>query len=258
MTAEHPAPYRTLRARMRRTLVPSISTRAMERYAATRPKGSVRIMTFRGKGSSLEADDHPDLTVQEIRLWLDGPARWRYEVDTHGYGTAVTVVDPPLWWSYAPAVRAISNQADPVAHPTPAQHPEWHFFHASELQRGLTITDRRVELREGRDVEILQGTGNPGAGLMPGADAYELVIDRERDIAMRAAARYEGIEYMRFEILELEFDAPLNAELFQLELPPGVTFAAPPTFDRPTRFGHFLRRFPLRWRGPQFTSRRER
>lgn len=66
------------------------------------------------------------------------------------------------------------------------------------------------------------------------------------------------IEYMRFEILELEVDAPLDAELFHLELPPGVTFTAPPTFDRPSRFRHFLQRFPLRWRGPQLTSRRER
>ena len=126
------------------------------------------------------------------------------------------------------------------------------------LFRSLTITDRRVELREGHDVEILEGIGEPGRGLMPGADVYELVIDRERDIAMRAAARYEGIEYMRFEILELEVGAPLDAELFHLELPPGVAFAAPPTMDRPSRFRHFLRRFPLRWRGPQFTSRRER
>lgn len=258
MTAESPAPYRSLRARMRRTLVPSISQRAVERWAATRPKGSVMIATFRGTGSPPEADNEPDLTIQETQLWLDVPSRWRYEVETHGYGTAVNIVDLPLWWSYAPSLHAISNQADPSAYHASAQHPEWHFFHASELQRGLTITDRRVEQRDGREVEIVAGTGDPGGGLMPGADAYELVIDRERDIAIRASARYEGIEFLRFEILELELDPHLPAELFRVELPPGVTFTAPPAFERPSRFRRFLRRFPLRWRGPQFTSRRER
>ncbi|MDQ2952092.1 MAG: hypothetical protein M3R54_07490 [Chloroflexota bacterium] len=243
---------------MRRTLVPSVNLRAMERWAATRPKGSVRIWTHRGKGSTLDADNDPDLTVQETQLWLDVPSRWRYELETHGYGTAVNVVDPPLWWSYAPSLHAFSNEADPGALHASAQHPEWHLFHASELQRGLTITARRVEQRDGREVEIVDGTGDPGGGLMPGADAYELVIDRERDIAIRTSARYEGIEYTCFEIIEIEFDTVLPAGLFRVELPPGVTFTAPPAFDRTSRFRRFLRRFPLRWRGPQFTSRRER
>ena len=252
------APYRTLRARMRRTLVPSVSSRAMQRWAETLPKGSVRIATFRGTGSPPQADNVPDLTIQETQLWLDAPSRWRYEVETYGYGTAVHVVDPPLWWMYTPSLHAFSNEADPGAHHASAQHPEWHFFHASELQRGLTITDRRVEQRDGREVEIVAGAGDPGGGLMPGADAYLLMIDRERDIVIRASARYEGIDYMRFEILEIEFDTELPAGLFRVELPPGVTFTAPPAFERPSRFRHFLRRFPLRWRGPQFTSRRER
>jgi hypothetical protein len=83
----------------------------MQRWAATRPKGSVMIATLQGSrgGTSAETDD---LSVQESRLWLEVPARWRYETDTHGYGTAVYVVDPPLWWSFAPSVQAITNEAD--------------------------------------------------------------------------------------------------------------------------------------------------
>src|SRR5512132_2947196 len=61
--------YRTLHVRMRRTQVPSVALRVMQRWAATRPKGSVMIATSQGaRGTSTETDD---LSVQESRLWLD-------------------------------------------------------------------------------------------------------------------------------------------------------------------------------------------
>ncbi|HEV8654962.1 MAG TPA: hypothetical protein VGR85_05565 [Candidatus Limnocylindria bacterium] len=35
------------------------------------------------------------------------------------------------------------------------------------------------------------------------------------------------------EVLEIEPDAPLDPALFRVELPPGVVFTLPPSFERP-------------------------
>ena len=234
---------------MRRTSVPAIGLRVLQRWAATRPKGSVAIAVSRGPDTAVE---QPGLSVQESRLWLDAPSRWRYEVDTPGGGTAVSVVDPPLWWSYSPNVHAISNESDPLRYPAPTEHPESPYFRARELMRGLEVASRRSERRGDREIEVIDAipVGDLAPGLMPGADGYTITIDRDRDVALRCAARADGIEYLVFEVIDIDFDVPLPAELYRIAPPPGVSFGPPPTFGPRSRLGRLLEWIPIRWRGP--------
>jgi hypothetical protein len=51
-------------------------------------------------------------------------------------------------------------------------------------------------------------------GLWAGADEHEFVIDIERRVAMRAAARVNGIEFAYHETELLSFDEPVPAHRF--------------------------------------------
>ena len=165
----------------------------MERWAATRPKGSVAIArstAVSGRASTAAPED--DITVQVSRLWLDAPSRWRYEVDTPGGDMAVFVADSHLWWSYAPSVLAHSNESAPDRYPAQRVHPEWHLFHPEEVLATLTATSTRQEERDGRRVEIVEAVARADyvPSLPSGADMYHLVIDQERGIAMRMAGSH--------------------------------------------------------------------
>jgi hypothetical protein len=221
----------------------------MERWAATRPKGSVQIARLRSTSSDRgESTDPPDdeIAVQDSRLWLDTPSRWRYEVDFPG-GTGVFVTDSPLWWSYAPSVHALSNESAPDRYPGQREHQEWQMFHPDEVLTALSVTRRRVEERAGRSVEVLEAVarGNDHVPSLPsGADTYHLVIDRGRDVVLRMAALADGVEFSSVEITSLEVDVPMDQSLFRIELPTGIAFSPPPShMPRPPLLRRFLGRF---------------
>lgn len=221
----------------------------MERWAATRPKGSVQIARLRrssskGGGSTDTPDD--EIAAQVSRLWLDAPSRWRYEVDVPGGGTAVFVTDGRLWWSYAPSIHALSNESAPDRYPGQHEHQEWQLFHPDEVLAGLSVTSSRVEQQAGRSVEVLEAVarGDDHVRSLPsGADTYHLVIDRGRDVVMRMAARADGVEFFSVEITSLEFDVPMDQSLFRIELPTGIAFSTPPSYTPRTPLGRFLGRF---------------
>ena len=62
--------------------------------------------------------------MQNSRLWVDAPSRWRYEVEMPDGRTAVFVRDGPLWWSYAPGSSAWSNESAPDRYPAQTEHQE--------------------------------------------------------------------------------------------------------------------------------------
>lgn len=245
------APHRSVKAELRRRSLPAVSLRVMERWAATRPKGSVQIARLRhsssDRGKSAGTPDD-EIAVQESRLWLDIPSRWRYEVDFPG-GTGVFVTDGPLWWSYAPSVHALSNESGPERYPGQREHQESQLFHPDQVLAALTVTGKHVEERAGRLVDVLEAVARADSyvpSLPSGADTYQLVIDRERNVVLRMAAVADGIEFSSVEITSIEFDAPMDQTLFRIELPAGMGFTPPPrhTF-RPSvlqrMFGRFLR-----------------
>lgn len=220
--------------------MPAVWLRVMERWAATRPKGSVAIMTARrtssnDRGSTNEPGD--DVTSQMSRLWVDGSLRWRYEFEGPEGTTGVFVRDGPLWWSYAPGSSAWSNESAPDRYPAQTEHQESQLFHPEDILAALTVTSSRPEEREGRSIEVIEGVAQDDhvPSLPPGADTYHVMIDRERGVALRLAARADGVEFSSVEITSLEFDVPMDRSLFCIELPFGLAFTPPPShMPRPT------------------------
>lgn len=112
----------------------------------------------------------------------------------------------------------------------------------------LAVTSTRQEDRDGRHVEVIEGVARADdvPSLPPGADAYHLVIDRDRGVALRMAASADGLEFSSVEITSLEMDVPLGPELFRIELPAGIAFTPPPVhMPRPTPLRRVLGRLHL-------------
>jgi len=206
-------------------------------------------MSLSGHGST-EAPEN-EISVQESRLWLDPPSRWRLEVDVPGQGAAVVVNDGPLWWSYLPSGHAYSNESEPERYPRQSEHPEWHLFHPDDVLAALLVRTTRLEEREGRNVQMIEASaqGDYVPSLPSGADTYHVVIDRDRGIALRMAASADGVEFSSVEITSLEMDVPLAPELFRIELPAGVAFSPPPRHTGPTLLRRILGRMHL---GPRY------
>ena len=247
--------FRSIKAELRRQSMPAVWLRVMKRWAATRPKGSVAIMTARRATSSDRGStDAPadDVTSQTCRLWVDAPLRWRYEFDGPEGSTAVFVRDGPLWWSYAPGSNAWSNESAPDRYPAQTEHQESQLFHPEHVLAALTVTSAHPEEREGRSIEVIEGVAREDhvPPLPPGADSYHLVVDREREVVLRLAARAEGLEFSSVEITSLELDVPLDRSMFRIELPAGIAFTPPPShMPRPTLLRRVLGRLRL---GPRY------
>ncbi|MDP9224078.1 MAG: hypothetical protein M3P18_09515 [Actinomycetota bacterium] len=240
----------SVKAELRRRSLPAVAVRVMERWAATRPKGSVGIQKLRRSSSDRgNSTDTPDdeIAVQDSRLWLDAPSRWRYEVDFPG-GTGIFVTDGPLWWSYAPSLHAFSNESAPDRYPGgQREHQEWQLFHPDQVLAALSVTSRRVEERAGRSVEVLEAValGNNHVPSLPsGADTYHLIVDRGREVVLRMAALADGVEFSSVEITSLQLDVPMDPSLFRIELPAGIAFSPPPShMPRPPLLRRFFGRF---------------
>ena len=187
------------------------------------------------------------MTSQTSRLWLDAPLRWRYEFAGPEGSTGVFVRDGPLWWSYAGS-NAWSNESAPERYPAQTEHHESHLFHPEEILASLIVRNTRMEERAGRSTEVIEAVArHDHVPLMPsGADTYHVVIDRERDVALRVAARADGVEFSSVEIASLELDVPMDRSLFRIDLPAGLAFTPPPShMPRPTLLRRLLGRLHL-------------
>ena len=238
--------FRSVTAELRRQSRPALLVRVTKRWMATRPKGSVQIAMLRSKSSDrsvLTETPEDEIVAQASRLWLEGPSRWRYEVDVPGGAAAVYVTDGALWWSYAPSIHAHSNESAPDRYPGQREHQEWQLFHPEEVLAALRVTSTRQEERDGRRVELIEAVARADRvpSLPSGADRYHLVIDRDRGIVLRMAASADGVEFSSVEITSLEMDLPLAPELFRVELPAGMAFTPPPVhMPRPTLLRRML------------------
>lgn len=242
--------FRRFKAEIRRQSLPAVWLRVVQRWADTRPKGSVAIATARRTSSSDRGSTGTpadETTSQVSRLWVDAPMRWRYEFEAPEGRPGVFVRDGPLWWSYAPGSNAWSNESAPDRYPAQTEHQEAPLFHPEEILAALTVTSSRTEEREGRSIEIIEGVARDHVPLSPpGADTYHVVIDRERDVALRVSARADGVEFSSVEITSLELNVPMAPSLFRIELPAGLAFTPPPSHPpRPTILRRVLGRLHL-------------
>ena len=201
---------------------------ALSRWAQTQTPGSVSVLTGKDTGSA-----HPVATsYQETsRLWLQQPSRSRHEVDReHNEGTAIKIVDGPLWWNYDPRLGAQTNEGAGQEHQGSSgsdRHPYSELFDPSAVIPSISIEVTGRSMHAGREVIMVKALPRESTHygpweLWPGADEYELRVDAQRGALLRAAARTDGEEFAFKEITNVVFDEALPDELFRFKPSPGV------------------------------------
>ena len=169
--------------------------------------------------------------VATRRVWASKPYRWRIEFEGPE-GANVFVGD--LAWPEPPrpAPNALSRRRTPDALALEAMDGTV----ACTFDPRIVIDELFVTRVLGRAehagraaVRILaMDAHGPNSLLGWGADDYELLVDAERGVLLRSAARTGGKEFQVTEVLEVAFDEEISEDIFvaddvfQAEPPPGT------------------------------------
>lgn len=213
--------WRTVRLTVRQWHHVERQQQALERLNRGRGGGAVQIMSF-GQSSEPEPTEHEQL----VRIWLDGD-RAREEREGPDAFPALGIRDGDRWWQYTPKYGASSNEIDPdvqsgIGEEASSLLDPAHILGALRLEQ---IGKAEVAGRPGL---LLRGAARGDDftlhRLGPGADTYELVVDRERGVLLRTAALVDGLELNVSEVLELAFDLEFPPETFVFTLPEGESF----------------------------------
>ena len=193
--------------------------------------------SFDGSGGSVmmfavgdpQAEPEPTETEETVRLWLERPGKRREEVD--GPHPRLAVTDGTKMWAYMPELGAFEQELDPDGDAGEVDvllHPERILPSAEiEMVGRTSVAGRegialRAKRRRGRERPLFA----PQA-LVPGADEYELVVDRELGVLLRTEARIEGEPFAISEVVEIAFDERFSPETFRFEPPEGETIRTP-------------------------------
>jgi hypothetical protein len=171
-------------------------------------------------------------TTSITRLWLDGP-QMRIELESEtatGPQRAVTVTDGARCWSYVPGHGAyVSQRGETTGGVAPGLGGLDGLLDPPPLLATLRLQARGRARWEGRAAFRLAGTLRPGMGhrlfgegFAAWGDGYDLLLDAERGVLLRAAALLDGEPFAVTELREPVFDEPLAADLFRFTAPPGT------------------------------------
>jgi len=231
--------YRTVRGVVEHRYSMRLRQEAMKRAEARqRRRGggsiSIRMMYAWGAGDGPEP---PDLQVERTRFWSEPPARLREETETgEPHGERTTVIDGELWWTYTPEWGAMSNAA------LDGEERSRHGFGSGEQYRALLDPSSLPAVLELGEIEVDGGAlrvhARPrddldrmhGAFFVHpphGADAFELVVDRERGVVLRLTALLDGEEMDVTELAEVAFDEDFPSGTFVFVPPPGEEVQSP-------------------------------
>lgn len=174
-------------------------------------------------------EEEPSETEEVTRLWLEG-SRWREEVEGRFPRTLVTDGERAWWWN--PSMGAIEQ-------PESERLPETGaFLHPARLLAGLELEPLGRTTVRGREAVQVRARPRPRAswddfgdfdifGVPLGADEYELALDAERGVLLRATASLRGRVFATAEILEVAFDEEFPPETFLFVPPPGEVMRRP-------------------------------
>jgi hypothetical protein len=184
------------------------------------------VLTFTRQSGAPPPDEHEEM----LRVWRDGD-RVREEREGGRRAGAYGVRSGDVWWSWDPAMGAVSNQDDPnvgggigeeisvMLDPTPLLGvmkfaAVGHSTIAGRATLRADATARPSDPRHGLPSFALHRLGT-------GADHYTLEIDLERAVLLEAVAIRDGKPCHRITTVEVVFDDPIPDERFHFEPPAG-------------------------------------
>jgi outer membrane lipoprotein-sorting protein len=201
------------------------SRRAFERFAAE--SGGTRF------GAVKVGEPESETREGIVRLWFEKPLRVREEREGDLGGAVLGIRDGERWWMYSPDFGARSNEDDLEVGSGVGQQYE-HFLDPSPLIPALAFElSDETEVAGRRALQVLArprghepDTRHTLFRLAAGADEYELAVDGERGVLLRAIARWDGEPFSLHDVTEIAFDEPFAAETFVFVHPPGEVVRA--------------------------------
>lgn len=175
------------------------------------------------------AEEESEPAEEVVRIWLEPPDRVRVELE--GRWTQTMVSNGPTTWSYTPEMGAVREERGARGQ---AEAPL--LLQPAVLIAGLDFDSPEKTELVGREALHVRARPRPAGpmlgwhdlhGLAQGADEYDLVVDAERGILLRAAALMDGEEFATSEVTEIAFDEQLEPERFTFTPPPGETVRTP-------------------------------
>ncbi len=236
-------PFRTAVATVRRRVDLGAARAAFETWRAKQPPGSVEELRLvrRGSRHDLAAASHRSTRDEFTRLWLVPPSRWRSELDLPD-GRVINIVRDGVWWSsHVRETWPVSGrraQLDRIlkgvgsrlqGHPNLADRrpvqPFAILFWPAPLLDEFSWTTISAASWLGRSVNVLRCKCPGPLDDMPlpvGADEYDIWLDQERGMVLRAVARSGVAETGTIELIDVSFDVPVDEAVFTMPSVPGV------------------------------------
>jgi hypothetical protein len=240
--------WQTARGVLRSSVELGLAEQARERWDEERRRRGDQLETAYLRMTAHGGGDLPERMTSTTRFWLDPPARLREETQREGRPELehVVVRDGLRWWSYSPGWGAVSNTVADAENVSigggeqtgvlldPAPWIAWLSFEVVGEAAGPDRAALRVRAHprpiQQRDSFWFESR------LPPGADEYELLVDRDRGVVLRLAGLLDGTEFSVLELVEVAFDENLPPETFVFEPPEGEELRSPlePTADHVT------------------------
>ena len=213
---------------------------ALKRWAARYPEGSVR-----GLESAKRFQKEKEI-VTRWHVWWQKPSCWRdeYQIDTHG--TAVRIICDDHWWLFNSTANQLYTNAISLEK---APHLYIHKIHNREssaevrpprveevineaplldpsfllASHDLQYTESALYMKReavGIRAVFRKGKDLPRADFFWGvADEYELLVDKERGILLRYAAKLGEQEFAIASVDHVIFDEPIPEGIFSFTPP---------------------------------------
>ena len=204
--------------------------RALERWAAGKPPGSVSVLRAVDDGGAVPSAPQPAIIEHTSRIWYRKPSHWRYEGHQHGVGKpSLQIIDGGRWWAYhhggVAQTNVRSDQTLSSEHRSVDEQLEsFPSLDPSGLIPGLSLEPLDRVVHRGREAIHARALPRGGADpdLWPGGDQYELLVDAERGVLLRITGQMDGDELGGMELTSVAFDEELPDERFTFDPPPGV------------------------------------
>lgn len=224
--------WRTARLTMREWHHTGRTREAIERLQERQSGGGRMTMTMHAVGGP--GPPEPEEVEHVVRTWIDGERAREERAGPYAFPT-LGIRDGDRWWQYSERFGASANEAEPgvqsgIGEAALALLDPAHVLGALRLE-----PDGEIVVAE-RPALLVRGVPRDRDGFHPhrlgfGAEAYELVVDRERGVLLRTTSLLDEEPLSSTEVLEVAFDEDFPPDLFVFELPEGETFR--PLFPRP-------------------------
>ena len=238
--------YRTVRAVIRSWHHHERRRRAFARHSEEmRAAGAgVSRTEFARRG---DGRPQPAASASLLRLWWAPPDRLREDRESLDgeSGVGMSITDAERWWHLGVDGTFHSYEQMPGARSGMRQPSVDHLLDPAPLLAGCDVELLGEARQAGRDALRVRLLPRPAADpiLQPpllgqGADEFEVLVDAERGVLLRVAARIAGEDFRLEEVIEIAFDEAFPEETFRFAAPEVVRVVpAPPIPPPPSAFG---------------------